>query len=303
MLAGAVLVLAPLALWILANLQDFSGQQRLLASRYAAYDPRFLAVNLLAEAQRYRTLLPPDLTAASVLARPALWIGAPFGLIACARLLRHGARGRHGLEFAVAMTLLANVLLLALLLQVKTWNYVIAFWPLAVLVLTAGAVDLWRAGRLASRALLALALTVVLAEGALAVRSWRVGGRAVTAYAVYTSRIAEHLPAGAHVLGLQRWWLGLQPLRYTSWLLPVWQSDARFTDNVRPLDAAIDGIAPDFILMDSAMAAWFESISSPAHADHARSVQWQAYQRRHNVTLVAVVADATYGEVRVLRID
>jgi hypothetical protein len=77
----------------------------------------------------------------------------------------------------------------------------------------------------------------------------------------FMERVAVHVAVGRHVRRLQQYWLGLQQFRYTSWLVPVWWNDRRFTDTPVPFDAAFQRVAPDVILIDQRMDDDFDSLS------------------------------------------
>ncbi|MGH7504241.1 MAG: hypothetical protein ACRELX_01255, partial [Longimicrobiales bacterium] len=130
---------------------------------------------------------------------------------------------------------------------------------------------------------------------------WQTKARATPPYASFVQRVAAHVPAGAHVLGLQRYWLGLAHHRYTSWLVPVWWNQAPITDPPIPFDQAIERVAPDVILIDDAMHEYFDELASPAHPRHDRFLSWQRYTARHLVATDSV-EDPVYGVMRILRV-
>jgi hypothetical protein len=116
-------------------------------------------------------------------------------------------------------------------------------------------------------------------------------------------RVAAHIPPGSHVLGLQQYWLGLQEFRYTSWLLPVWWNDPRFTDAPLSFDEALERVAPDVVLIDVRMARYFDSLADPDHPDHERLLAWRRFAGRHDAALVATIEDQTYGGMQVWRLQ
>jgi 4-amino-4-deoxy-L-arabinose transferase-like glycosyltransferase len=301
-IAGAALVLAPLVPWLLANLPDFLGQQRLLVTRYRVLDPRFLLHNVLTEPERYRRLLPKDISFTGLLLHPGLWMGGLLGLHALVSLAQKYWQQRRSLQFALLITLATHVVLFTVLVQAKSYNYIIAFWPLATLVLATALVDTWQSGTRRTRTLLAVTLTAALAEGTMATVAWQRDARRVTPYDDFTGQIGARMEPGARVLGLQQYWLGLRQFDYTSWLLPVWLTDPRFIDEPVPLDVALERVAPDYILIDRNMASYFETLADRAHPDHARLLRWRDFSRRHNATLTATVNDSTYGEMQIYRV-
>lgn len=360
--AGFLLAMLPLAIWILSNWNDFVGQQQLLVERYDVLDPRFLLDNLMRERFRYRPVLAFADPWRSLWTSPGLWIvlvGVPVALVSTLRASGTRRTGRtasgsddaralpatgspaegsglpvehsrESLAFAIAIALVVHVTLFALLVQVKTYNYLIAVWPLAVLLLARTITRTWRhAGpgaynhavrQIESRAVESMPVTgrkpehniaiytilvgalfaAAAGEGVVRIVRWQAGAHATTAYASFTQRIATHVPEGGRVLGLQRFWLG-PGSDYISWLVPVWWNDPRFTDGAVPLDVAIDRVGPDVILIDDAMQRYFDGLADTTHPQHARFLEWRRYIERRDLTMVATVDDVTYGSVRIWR--
>ncbi len=298
--AGFVLALTPAILLVAPVWTDFAGQQQILQERYRLFDPGFYLSNLFGEPRRYRPLLMHGDPLRGLFAQPGLWIvlaGTPAALLHIAR-----RRDRAGGMFAAAVLLCVQAALLALLVRVKTPSYLITLWPLAALLIAFGTVHLWQRSRRRSRVLLAIVFAAGFMEGGISLSRWLERMPETTRYADFGSRIAAHVPAGAHVLGLHQWWLALRETPYTSWLLPVWQNDARFTRPPVPFDRALDAIDPDVILLDDAMAAYFEEIASSAHPDHARYTAWRRWAGARGLTRTARIEDPTYGAIEVWQV-
>ena len=330
--AGFVIPLMPVAATIASNAAGFLGQQRIVAGRYRVLDPDFYMQNIINEPLRYGPLFGVDGNWTALVLRPGLWIAAVAIVLALARWVRHDVRERQRTTFAIGLVCLTNVILFALLVQVKTYNYLISVWPLAVILIAATALDAWRAGGesalapagsladphapivnarpLASRRngqlrrlVLAAALALIAVESVLRITHWQAMAANTSPYIPFMRRVAAHIPPGSHVLGLQQYWLGLQEFRYTSWLLPVWWNDPRFTDETLSFDEALERVAPDVILIDVRMARYFDSLADPDHPDHERLLAWRRFAGRHDAALVATIEDHTYGGMEVWRLQ
>jgi hypothetical protein len=116
---------------------------------------------------------------------------------------------------------LAQFAMFLALLRVKTINYMIGLWPLAVLLLAWLAIWLWDRQKLLVRAGMLVLLAMILAEGMTRIAHARAAARRAVPYDWYTSEIARCIPAGSLVLGLQHYWLGLRQYEYRTWLMAV----------------------------------------------------------------------------------
>lgn len=300
LLAGAVLVWLPWILYVAAGWQDFLGQQRFTADRFALFDYRFYLQNLVNEIDRYRAVDLYDQTGRLRLARPGLWLllaGLPLSLFVQWRDHRRSPSKTLAIAFVV------HVALFALLLKQKHYNYLIAFWPLATIALACGGVWLWRRARW--RPLLLALLLLVMVEGSVGIGRRRALAAAVTPYDDYTARIAQHIPSGSRVLGLQHYWLGLRQYPYRTWLLPLFMADSRLFDEDLTLEQALERVGPDIVLVDRHMRRLFNRMASPDDADHERYLQYSRFMERHGAILVGEVDDDDYGrmEVYALRLE
>jgi hypothetical protein len=331
--AGFAIPLLPVAATIASNAAGFLGQQRIVAGRYRVLDPDFYIQNIINEPLRYGPLFGINGDWTALVLRPGLWIAAVTIVLSLARWVRHDVRERQRTTFAIGLVCLTNVILFALLVQVKTHNYLISVWTLAVILIAATVLEAWRAaggesalapaGALSDsdaprvnrrplpsrrngqlrRLILAVALALVAVEGVLRITHWQAMAANTSPYIPFMRRVAAHIPPGSHVLGLQQYWLGLQEFRYTSWLLPVWWNDPRFTDGTLSFDEALERVAPDVVLIDVRMARYFDSLADSDHPDHERLLAWRRFAGRHDAVLVATIEDHTYGSMQVWRLQ
>ena len=69
-------------------------------------------------------------------------------------------------------------------------------------------------------------------------------------YEWFESEVAGCIPSGTLVLGLQHYWLGLRQYPYRTWLLPIAFAQPRSYHEAMDLDAALERVNPDVILVD-----------------------------------------------------
>ncbi|MGH7551868.1 MAG: ArnT family glycosyltransferase, partial [Longimicrobiales bacterium] len=299
MSAGALLPWIPVLVYVAIGWEDFVAQQQMYADRYRLLDPRFYLSNLRMEIYRYRLLAPRDLSGLWFVRQFGTWVGV-FGVpISLGTIL--ASRQRNEPAFALAVALIVQGLLNALLLRSKMYNYIIALWPLAVILLAWLALRSWDAARWRGvRAALAFALFLVAVEGVLRIAHRHDVARRTTPYDDYTRRVAAHIPSDSRVLGLQHYWLGLRQFEYRSWLLPIFM--VRDPATSLSLDDALERVRPKVVLVDRHMGGFFEGAADPSNPYHADYVGLQRFLARHEARLDAVVRDSTYGDMRVYRV-
>jgi 4-amino-4-deoxy-L-arabinose transferase-like glycosyltransferase len=302
MLAGFALAWLPWLLYVASDVRDYAGQMRIVSERFALLDPAFYRQNFERELDRYALY---DLVGRWGQPRPAragAWagiVGVPLGL---ALALHQGRRRRDEPIVAVAVALVTHVLLFALLLQPKTYAYLVALWPLVALLVAWLGVWLWDSKRVALRGALLLLLAAVLAEGASQIRAARIAP--ATSYEALGERIAADIPPGARVLGIHTHWLALRQFPYRSWAVPALLANGRYNrEEALSFGAALERVAPDVVLIDPEMTTFLNALASPEHPQHAWLAQYESFMRRHDARLVATIEDATYGRILVYRLS
>lgn len=294
LLIGALLVWLPWILYAVSGWHDFLGQQRFTADRFALFDYRFYLQNLADETERYRAVALYDRAGRLRLARPGLWVllaGLPLSLLLLWR------NSRRPSSPALAIAFVVHVALFALLLKQKHYNYLIAFWPLAMLALACGGAWLWQRARW--RPLLLLLLLLISLEGLGGVAQRRSAAAVVTPYDAYTARIAQYIPPGSRVLGLQHYWLGLSQFPYRTWLLPLFMADSQLYDEDLTLEQALERVDPDIVLVDRHIGQMFNRMASPDDPDHERYLQYSRFMERYSATLVGEVDNDDYGRMEI----
>jgi 4-amino-4-deoxy-L-arabinose transferase-like glycosyltransferase len=295
LLAGFALAWLPWLLYVASDLRAYVGQLRIVSERFALLDPAFYRQNFTRELDRYALY---ELTGRWGLPRPAragAWagiVGVPLGLALALW------RARRAPAAAVAVALATHLLLFALLLQPKTYAYLVGLWPLVALLLAWLGAQLWDARSLALRGALLLLAAAVLAEGALQIRAARAAP--ATSYEALGARIAAALPPGARILGIHTYWLALRQFPYRSWAVPVLLADGRYNrEEALSFGAALERVNPDVVLIDPEMTTFLRALASPDHPHHAWLAQYDEFMRRHDSRLVATIEDATYGRIEV----
>jgi len=304
MAGGFLLPWLPWLAYIATGWSDFLGQHLLVASRFDVFDASFYLDNLRYEYRRYAPLVPRDSSGTWHLPAVGTVVALVGVLWAFGGMLRHGRRSSEDRAWALAVVLLVQGILFALLLEVKAFSYLIALWPLATLALGWLGLRLWDQHKttVTRWAVLAVLALLLLESG------WRVAhrhsvARHTTPYDQFTSRIAEHIPPGSRVLGLQFYWAGLYRYEYRTWLLPTQLSDSLYYHAPLRLDQALERVDPDVILLDRYMTRYFDEIADPRNPRNALYLSFQAFMDRHRATLIGVVADTTYGTMHIYQVN
>src|SRR5262249_53702909 len=142
--------------------------------------------------------------------------------------------------------------LFALLIHIKTTNYIVAFTPLWAIAVAWGGMSLWaRLGRTPSsrwaRPALLLLLLAVLAEGAARFVALEAAGSTPTPYYRYIEQVRRYIPPGARVIGLHNYWFGLEDVDYRSFAVPVYWAAQSYKPAPIPFDAGLDQVRPDIV--------------------------------------------------------
>jgi 4-amino-4-deoxy-L-arabinose transferase-like glycosyltransferase len=334
---GWGVALLPWALYIARDLPAYRGQMLPEQARFQLWNPAFYLQSLLSEPQRYSRFLRLD-GRVMVWPRLGIWLallGLPLSVIvSMLRVLRRCRLeiGDWRLERAPIsnlqspisnyqlpitnadrLTLLAlpiMALLLALLINLKFYNYIVLLLPFIALDLALLAVVLWRwagAWRMWGRAArLALGMTwaLALAEGIAGVYWGLHSAAAASPYAAYTDRVAAALPPGARLLALHQFWFGLYSRNvYRSAALAFYFSDPRFYQpRPLPMDQALERIGPEYILVDRFMAPELHMELPPEAIDDDQRRRFRLYMARHCAQPVAQIADASYGDLTIYRL-
>jgi 4-amino-4-deoxy-L-arabinose transferase-like glycosyltransferase len=292
--------LLPLAVYLIPGWDDYRGQSQIFAERFDLFTPRFYLRNLLHEFERFRVLGLIRRSGRIDWVRPGGWVALAALPIALWMMLRQGWMSRQEGAFSLGVILLVQSILFALLLSSKSFNYFIALWPLAVVAIAWLGMWLWKRWRnLSIRIPLLTLLALLVIEGGVRMVANHIAAVGATPYELYESRVAEHIPEGSRLLGLQHYWLGLRQYDYRSWVLPVFLSKPGYHQEPVSLDSAIERIAPDVILIDRHMRDYFREISDSSNPDHHKYEEFRSYMRRRAGNLAGTVDDSTYGRMEI----
>jgi 4-amino-4-deoxy-L-arabinose transferase-like glycosyltransferase len=209
------------------------------------------------------------------------------------------------------LTLPLLALLLALLVNLKFYNYILLLLPFVALNLAWLVVRLWqratgwgRRGQ-AARLTLGVLLALLLAEGAAGVAHSLRRAAATSDYGAYTQRVAAVIPPGSRVLALHQFWFGVYShgYQYRSAALPTYFASADFYPiGPVPADRALERIAPEYVLIDRFLAPELRLEEPP---DTVLDEPWRGFRRfleQHCAQPVARIDDRDYGALTILRV-
>jgi 4-amino-4-deoxy-L-arabinose transferase-like glycosyltransferase len=299
LLVGFACPWLPWLAFVASGWSDYLGQLRLNSERFDVFNPSFYVDNVLHGDGPISLDWSVNALRALPFARAGTWtmlIGCPA---AWATMLSVGRDRGGGAANVLAVAALAQTVMFVALLKVKTVSYMIALWPLWALLLAWFGVWLWDRRRPALRVALLALLALVTGEAAIRVGYAQNNAKQVSPYDWFESEVAGCIPSGALVLGLQHYWLGLRHYPYRSWLLPIYFAQPRTYHEPMDLDAALERVNPDVILVDRYIDDLMTKAASPTDPNHALYVGFEHFKARRRTTLTCVVRDRTYGTMQV----
>jgi hypothetical protein len=289
------------AAYVLDGVDDWIAQTREYGPRFDMLNPWWYWQNLVDERRRYGPGLGPP--GPHYLARPGFWtllVGLPLALLTLGRRALAGNRAAG----AIVIPALVFPILFALLIRMKLVNYTVTVVPFGMIAVAWGAVSLWRwagiaAGRTWVRIALAGVLAMVAIEGGSRIVVLAAASQHVTPYAEYIAKVRGNIPNRARVLGLHNYWFGLDDLEYRSWFVPLRRADPLLFASAPTIDQALDDVAPDVVLIDARMRAYFAA--APASDPVPPAIR--AWMDRRGFRRRAVVDDETYGRMEIFRYE
>jgi hypothetical protein len=289
-------------LYVLPGWSDWRGQFSGYGDRFELTNLAWYWNNLALEPRRYG----PGLGTLNwhYLARPGFWaalISVPAGIVYQAVL---AVRHKQVQSQAILVPIVILPLLYGFLLALKLANYLVMIIPLASVVVACGAIRLWQWSKHQRRhphpwMRLAMVITFVAVSAEGASRLWVLERTAqiTTPYTAITSQIRQHLQAGDRLLALHLYWLGLPDVDFVSWLVPIFRAGPHLGSAGLGIDAALDQVAPDVVVLDSPVLGYF----SLTHDPDPSFKQISEWLGRNNFVRLAVLDDQTYGHLEIYR--
>ena len=304
--AGWSIVVWPYLLYVGIHWSDFRGQSALIAGRTDFDRPMFYLNNLRDEAGRYGHLIDPERITGSG-AAPWFFVVAIWPVLGWLawRARRPGQPG----DRVLLTTILVCGITLALIDSTNVPIYTIVLWPGCCIALAAAVASglewAYRGFRtdqyifrrpipvLAGLAVLTVAVAVV-ADGVDAYRDDRRLAQTVSDYGEISERVDVVLPAGAGVVGHQRWWWGLHEREYLALnvLQLTWEQQAEESRQPPSFVALFDATGANTLIIDD--NARSEISRYPAEL----RLQIETFLATETVQ-AAVITDPTYGRFEV----
>jgi 4-amino-4-deoxy-L-arabinose transferase-like glycosyltransferase len=302
LLAGCVAPWLPWAGYVASGWTDYVGQMRFVAPRFDLLSPSFYLDNVLHGGGP----ISGDWAVYTLGSLSADQIGAWTMVIAVplavGAMLWPAAGRRQPAAALLAASLVTQTLLFLLLLAVKTVNYMIALWPMAVLCVAWLGVRVWdRRGVWPTRLAAVVLAVAVVGEGVARITAVRKSAAATTSYEWFTGEVARCIPEGSRVLGLQHYWLGLRQYPFRTWVAAINFATPLYYHEPMTLDDALERIDPDVVLIDRYMAQFFRDVADPADPLHRFSLGFERFLARRGATERCVVDGRDYGEMRVIQ--
>ncbi|HEY3232114.1 MAG TPA: glycosyltransferase family 39 protein [Roseiflexaceae bacterium] len=310
-IAGWALTMLP---WLIYALQDpaaYYGQTLVdqSAGRYDVLNPAFYWSNIIHEGDRYWRLFGSR-GAGLLQPRPGIWLLIAGVLGANAILLR---RARRGLSLPDRLLLLSPVVLfglLALLINVKDYRYIIVLLPFFALQIAFTLIAFWRsAGERARwlRWVCGIMLAAVVVEGGVGLAQMLRNARAASPYQRLADAVAQVLPPHARIMMVGFYWVGLAQYDVRSLDLPFRFTNPNFY-KPQPLsmEQALQRVAPNYVLVDPLVEKYVFDPVQPGDStillQQKRAITQSLHE--HCATLVATVDGpeyADYGPMKVYR--
>jgi len=298
---GFLVPWVPWLLYIATGWDDYRGQMLFVASRFDLLNVSFYLDNTL-----HGGPISIGWMVQTVLDLPwhriGSWtvvLGIPLALAAMAWSAR---QDRRGAVWLLGVAAVAQFVMFLTLLSVKTDNYMIGLWPLGALLLAWFAVWSWDRGSRLLRSAVAIVLTLILIEGGTRIAHAQGSARRIDNYDAFAADIARCIPAGSRVLGLQHYWLGLRQYPYRTWLMAVNLAHPLYYHDPMTLDAALDRIDPDIILVDFYMGRFLRAAADPDHPSHRTKAEFDVFLARRSAKQVCTIENRTYGSMIVYRV-
>jgi hypothetical protein len=270
------------------NWPEFLAQTAQYSDRFNLFQYSFYLGNLIHEPSRYFL----GLRQAAPIVRIGFWalvVGLPMAWVG----LGFETHKRRDLGLAWLWTLcLLFPIGLALLIRIKTFNYLISAAPLWAMLLAWGIKRLFEINH-PGRWLAWAGLGLIIIQGSLSIG--RMQGYACQAQVPEKmfAELRRIVPPSGRILGPARYWLALHDQEYISLVLPFFLSNPQYSDQPVPFETAIAQIAPQFVVVDLYSEEYQNNYAPPPVRRGASLIR--AYLANHHARLIGTLRD-NYGQ-------
>ena len=285
LLLGTAITCLPWAIVLALYWHDFLNQQLIQPERFDLLNVHFYLSNLLSEPRRY-FYGSPRLIPASVW----LLIGIPAAL---AGLVVRVAQRRVRHECWLLTLCIVLPLLFAVLLQPKGPAYLPSIAVLFALLIAWLILHLFQTRRRILRIATIVVSIATLVEGAFTVGAMHVAATNRPSPMNLMVGLRQLVPTPVRILGKPPYWLAFPYSSYRSLALVLLISNPARNPEPVSFDAALNGVAPDVVLLDADTEGAFARASTPMWLTDGE--QFWAYMRRHDAQLIAILHD-NYGK-------
>lgn len=297
LMAGFVVAVLPYVIYVLGGLENYRGQSLRHQARFDFFSPRFYWDSLLGEPWRYLSWLGGSFREAVLWPRLGIWLLLIALAITFVLLLRHI---RHHSTLATRFLLLSLPILmglLALLINLKRYQYTALIVPFLALYVAYAGLALWRQGRGGIRWVLVGLFVLMLVEGAIGMWGGWQQAQAATDHKEVVTLVQETISSDARVLGTHSAWFALAQYDLWSVNLAFVRSDPRFGYDPTPsLAEVIAEIAPDFIVMEQRLLQKYED---DRFSDTLPLSDLDNYIQTNCPTVAGFLPSADYGDIAI----
>jgi hypothetical protein len=227
------------------------------------------------------------------LARIGLWMLVGGVPIATVWVVAKTARNSYRKGLWLLVPSLLFPVLFALLIRVKTFNYLVSIAPFYALMVAWCIVALFNRGR-GARAVVVLILAISTVQSA-----WSIGAMQFFANRhgrdtnIFYQRLQKVTPPQGRILGAPQYWLAMPQRDYRAAILPFFLSNPRLNQHPLKFEEALTQIKPDIVFIDAHIAD-----ISDNYGEHLRDTlraPLRDFLQKRNARLIARIAD-NYGE-------
>jgi hypothetical protein len=294
-LGGVVALWAPWAVVVAANWPLFSGQTLIYRGHFQLLSPGFYWRNLLEEGQRYFPNGQVSLAGALVLIlfapAVAVWLAWRF-------VRTHD--NRQAWLWAPAIIF---PLLFAGLVQQKNTSYAVSFIPVIALLVAYAGQRLLASRLVAVRAVTAVALVLIVGQGALGIGQLLQGAAQADAPGPFFAQLRQTVSAPGLILGPLKYSFPFEGRDYRAIeiLYYLALTTSRQMSAPDSFEGALQTLRPRYVLMDEVI--WQSLTETELAGSAGRNATFWDYLRQHGGELAAAMRDNNGHMVRVYQLE